>query len=100
MAQATECARCPAKAYNICKPLEADRQQELFSHARRLRWQRRQMLFRAGDPVLVVHKIVSGLVAIAKPVSNGRRQIVDFLMAGDMCGFLQSGGRYVSTAKP
>jgi CRP/FNR family transcriptional regulator len=53
------------------------------------------MLFRAGDPVLAVHKIVSGLVAIAKPVSNGRRQIVDFLMAGDMCGFLQYGGRYV-----
>jgi CRP-like cAMP-binding protein len=88
------CATCPAKAYSICRPREEDRQQELFAYAMPMFWARRQPLFRSGVLVSVVHTITSGMVAISKPIPNGQRQIVDFLMAGDICGFLQSGTRY------
>lgn len=95
MVGAWRCMACPAKAWNICRPLDEDRLPELVKHAAVHHWSRRQMLFRIGDPAAGLHKITAGMVSLSKPMPDGRRQIVDFLMAGDIAGFMQSGDRYV-----
>jgi CRP-like cAMP-binding protein len=88
------CLRCPVKAFNVCKPLDYERQKELFELGQQLRWQRRQFLFRAGAPIGPIFKITSGMVAISKPLPDGRRQILDFYLAGEICGHLEADGSY------
>jgi CRP/FNR family transcriptional regulator len=89
------CLHCPVKGFNVCKPLEYERQKEFFELGAQQTWERRQFLFRAGCPIGPIFKITSGMVAISKPLSNGRRQILDFYLAGEICGYLEAGGRYV-----
>src|SRR5689334_24503005 len=88
------CLRCPVKAFNVCKPLDYERQKELFELGPQLRWQRRQFLFRAGAPIGPIFKVTSGMVAISKPLPDGRRQILDFYLAGEICGHLEADGSY------
>lgn len=88
------CLYCPVKASNVCRILEYDRQKELFELGVQQTWTRRQSLFRAGDPVRAVFKIISGMVAVSKPLADGRRQVLDFFLAGELCGYLQVDGRY------
>ena len=88
------CLHCPVKAANVCGILEYDRQKELFELGLQQTWTRRQFLFRAGDPVRAVFKIISGMVAVSKPLADGRRQVLSFVLAGDLCGYLQVDGRY------
>jgi CRP/FNR family transcriptional regulator len=88
------CLRCPVKGFNVCKPLDYDRQKELFELGLQQTWKRRQFIFRAGDPLAAVFKITSGIVAVSKPLADGRRQILDFFLPGEICGFLQTDGKY------
>jgi CRP/FNR family transcriptional regulator len=88
------CLHCPVKAFNVCRVLEYDRQRELFELGVQQTWKRRQFLFRAGDPVRAVFKIISGMVAVSKPLADGRRQVLDFFLPGELCGYLQVDGRY------
>jgi CRP/FNR family transcriptional regulator len=53
------------------------------------------MLFVAGAPVAKLQKIVSGVAALSVTMPDGRRQIVDFLFPGDICGFIQSRGSHM-----
>lgn len=62
------------------------------------RFGRDTTIFNEGDPVQFCYKIVSGAVRRCKHTVNGRRQISDFLLAGDCFGFLQF-GRYNCTAE-
>jgi len=88
------CLHCPVKAFNVCKPLEYDRQKELFEIGVQQTWRQRQSLFRAGDPLGAVFKIISGIVAVSERLADGRRQILDFFLPGEVCGFLQTDGKY------
>lgn len=88
------CLRCPVKASNVCRPLEYERQRALFELGVQQSWKRRQLLFRAGDPLTSVFKITSGIVAVSRPFADGRRQILDFFFRGEICGFMQAGGKY------
>jgi CRP/FNR family transcriptional regulator len=88
------CLVCPVKAFNVCRALEYDRQKELFDLGVQQTWRRRQFLFRAGDPVGAVFKIISGVVAVSKLLADGRRQVLGFFLAGELCGYLQVDGRY------
>jgi len=39
-------------------------------------------------------KITSGIVAVSKILPDGRRQILDFFLPGDLCGFLETDRDY------
>jgi CRP/FNR family transcriptional regulator len=53
------------------------------------------MLFAAGKPITRLHRVVSGMLGRSITLPKGRRQIVDFLFPGDICGLVQSNGRHV-----
>ena len=89
------CLTCPAKAKNICRPLEYDRQKELFELGRQQQWKQGQFLFRAGSPAGPLFKITSGIVAVSKGLSDGRRQIVALHFPGDVCGYSETDDQYV-----
>ncbi len=55
-------------------------------------------IFNEGDDAKCCYKVVSGAVRLCKHTSNGRRQVADFLLAGDFFGFLQPGA-YSFTAE-
>ena len=57
---------------------------------------KREALFRQGDPASHVFRITQGAVALAQFLEDGRRQLVDLLLTGDICG-LSSDGVYTST---
>ncbi len=59
---------------------------------------RNTTIFNDGDDANFTYKIVNGAVRLCKHTSNGRRQIADFLLAGDYFGFLQM-GTYSFTAE-
>jgi CRP-like cAMP-binding protein len=48
-----------------------------------------ETIFNEGDEAEFCYKVVSGAVRLCKHMSDGRRQIADFLLAGDFFGFLQ-----------
>jgi CRP/FNR family transcriptional regulator len=88
------CDRCLGKQYDVCHVLEHDRQKELYHTAIRQRWSKREFLFRADSPVGSVFKVTSGIAVESRALSDGRRQIISFLLPGDICGYLESEGRY------
>lgn len=88
------CLHCPAKTSNICRPLEFEQQRNLFELGVQHTWKRRQFLFHAGDPSTAVFKLTSGIVAVSRPFADGRRQIVRFFLPGEICGYLQTAGKY------
>ena len=88
------CDRCIGKQYDVCHVLDHDRQKELYHTGTRQRWNKREFLFRADNPVGSVFKVTSGIAVESRSLSDGRRQIISFLLPGDICGYLESEGRY------
>jgi len=64
----------------------------------KVRFARNETIFNEGDDAEYTYKLISGAVRLCKHTSNGRRQIADFLLAGDYFGFLQL-GTYSFTAE-
>jgi CRP/FNR family transcriptional regulator len=81
----------PAKSLDV----DGSSKSKLFESGAQRQWARHQMLCTAGKPVTTVHQIVSGVLARSITLSNGRRQIVDFLFTGDICGLVQSNGSHM-----
>jgi CRP/FNR family transcriptional regulator len=88
------CPRCPGRHTNICQPLEPRALAAFFDGCMRQRWARHEFLFRSGDPLGSVFKLTAGIAAVAKPLPSGERQILRFLMPGDVCGYLSDDGHY------
>jgi CRP/FNR family transcriptional regulator len=88
------CPACPGRQTNICRPLEPRPLAEFFDGGQRQRWARHEFLFRSGDPLGAVFKITAGVAAVSKPLPSGERQILRFLLPGDVCGYLSDEGRY------
>jgi CRP/FNR family transcriptional regulator len=88
------CVGCLSKSFNVCGPLDYERQKELFEIGVVQTWTRRQQLFRSGDPIDSIFKVTSGIVAVSKLLPDGRRQILDFFLPGDLCGFLETDTEY------
>ncbi|HWY63437.1 MAG TPA: cyclic nucleotide-binding domain-containing protein [Rhizomicrobium sp.] len=55
----------------------------------RLRFRRNEPIFDGGDPVDRVYKILSGTVRLCRHMADGRRHVIDFLLAGDLMGFAE-----------
>src|SRR6266699_5796948 len=45
-----------------------------------------QHVFRAGDAQLDLYKVVAGTIRLYKNLKDGRRQVIGFLVAGDLIG--------------
>jgi CRP-like cAMP-binding protein len=50
-------------------------------------YSRGETIFSDGDDALFAYKVISGTVRLCKLLSDGRRQIAEFLQAGDFFGF-------------
>ena len=48
---------------------------------------KRANLFRVGDPADAYFEIVKGSLLVYREIEDGRRQAVDWVRAGDFCGF-------------
>jgi CRP-like cAMP-binding protein len=81
------CATCSGKRMNLCRPLEGRLQVESFGLAIRQRWARREVMFRVGDTLGPVLKITKGIASVYRSLDGGRRQILRFLLPGDVCGY-------------
>lgn len=89
-----QCTSCIGRILNICRPLDDRQLAELVALGDRRRWRKRDILFRAGDPVTVFFKITKGTVAVSRVLEDGRRQIVAIRIAGDCVGYLHTDGCY------
>jgi CRP/FNR family transcriptional regulator len=57
-------------------------------------WRAGEFLYRAGDPLGPIFKIISGIIAVSKRLPDGRRQVLDFFFPGELCGYLETEGHY------
>jgi CRP/FNR family nitrogen fixation transcriptional regulator len=64
----------------------------------KVRFARNETIFSDGDEASACYKVISGAVRLCKHLADGRRQIADFLLAGDLFGFMQF-GHYKFTAE-
>lgn len=64
----------------------------------KVRFSRNETIFNDGDEAANCYKVISGAVRLCKHMTDGRRQIADFLLAGDFFGFMQL-GNYKFTAE-
>jgi CRP/FNR family transcriptional regulator len=86
------CATCPVRSHNVCQPLDRDRQEALYESQQT--WRPGEYLYRAGDPLGPIFKIVHGVIAVSKRLPDGRRQVLDFFFPGELCGYLETAGHY------
>lgn len=56
----------------------------------RVHFARNETIFNQDDPAEQVYRIVSGTVRLCRYMPDGRRYIVDFLLPGDLMGFVES----------
>jgi CRP-like cAMP-binding protein len=59
---------------------------------------RDRTLFAEGDEAAYVYRILSGVVRTYKLMPDGRRHVIDFMMAGDLLG-IEPGERHVVAAE-
>ena len=53
------------------------------------RYRRGETIFNEGDPAEFAYKVLSGVVRLCKHLSDGRRQIAQFLLPGDYFSFME-----------
>ncbi len=89
-----QCTGCIGRSLNLCGALTDAQLPELVALGGPRQWRKRDILFRAGDPITHFFKITKGLVAVSHTLDDGRRQIVALRIAGDCVGYLHTDGRY------
>ena len=83
---AAPCRHCGAREFNICQAPDTVQQDKLFALATRLQFGKRDRLFAAGDPARHVYNLTEGTVSVSRSLTDGRRQILGFLLPGDFLG--------------
>lgn len=61
---------------------------QLQAASSRRRFGRNETIFSEGDPAGFVYKVLDGSVRLCKHTIDGRRQVLDFMMPGDLFGFV------------
>jgi CRP/FNR family transcriptional regulator, nitrogen fixation regulation protein len=64
--------------------------QRIQEHGARLHFTRNETIFNQDDPAEYVYRILSGTVRLCRYMPDGRRYIVDFMLPGDLMGFVES----------
>jgi len=67
-----------------------DHLHRIQDHGARLHFIRNETIFNQDDPADQVYRIISGTVRLCRYMPDGRRYIVDFLLPGDLMGFVES----------
>ena len=67
----------------------ADQLARIESHGAKLQFARNKPIFNQDDPADQIYRIVSGTVRLCRYMPDGRRYIVDFLLPGDLMGFVE-----------
>ena len=93
------CDSCPGRSIGICRPLDDQRLGQLLALGGRRRWAKRELMYRADEPVRSVFKITKGIVAESRTLDDGRRQIIGIRTVGDLCGYPEHRGRYLFSAE-
>ncbi len=55
----------------------------------KIRYGRGETIFNEGDPAEFAYKVANGVVRLCKHLSDGRRQIAQFLLPGDFFSFME-----------
>jgi CRP/FNR family transcriptional regulator len=84
----SSCDRCARRTTGVCALI---RSENLDKFVTRRGYQRRTMIRMVGEPLRHAMVIRSGVVSVARSISGGRRQVIDFLMAADTFGFSNEG---------
>lgn len=92
------CAGCSARRLSVCGALEENGLRRLNEAADHITFLAGEVLVREGDAATHLFNITAGDVRVHKLLSDGRRQIVGFLSAGDFLG-LATGDRYAFSAE-
>src|SRR5258706_12978075 len=83
-------ALVPGTGSNPAKAAAADEDlRALQQVGMKVRFARNETIFNDGDDAAYCYKVISGAVRLCKHMVDGRRQIADFLLAGEVFGFLQ-----------
>lgn len=97
MTNVNRCDACPGRR-GICSTIRAN-ELERYAMTRTSQTIAAGATFvDEGEPALSVFTVVSGVVKLFKLLADGRRQIVGFLVPGDVFGFAP-GGKYTSSAE-
>jgi len=92
------CGHCAARHLSVCDSLTEQGIRKLALLAETHVYRPGDALVREGDDAAHLFNITGGAVRVYKLLSDGRRQIVGFLAAGDFLG-LASGSRYAFSAE-
>lgn len=68
----------------------------LQGHGARIHYLRGETIFNQNDPAEHVYRILGGTVRLCRYMPDGRRHIIDFLMPGDLMGFVEDADLPVS----
>jgi CRP-like cAMP-binding protein len=71
--------------------LAGDQQDRLRNLATLLQYRRGQTVYSQGEETRYIHFIDSGIVRIFRSGEHGKRQIISFRTAGDLCGLPETG---------
>lgn len=81
------CNQCIVRLVSICGTLDDNDLHQLSEISTQLIKLPKQTIYREGDAAEYLYNIRSGCVLMSKMLADGRRQIIDFLFAGDFFGF-------------
>ena len=66
-----------------------DHLRPIHASSTRLHFRKNETIFAEGDPVDRVYKVLTGTVRLCRYLPDGRRHVGDFVLAGDLMGFLE-----------
>jgi CRP/FNR family transcriptional regulator len=92
------CEDCTVRSLAVCRAVAHEDLSRLAGMTAHRRLDTGQTLFHEGDAADEVFTLTSGMLKLFKLMSDGRRQIVGFLVPGDFLG-LAFGSSYVYSAE-
>ncbi len=87
------CHTCQARTSQLCSVFEGDSIEKLFSVAHPVSVEKGGYLLHEEDSTKYVYNLSSGVSAVERLASDGRRQIMAFVYPGDFIG-ISSGSSY------
>lgn len=85
-AQGPSCAICGVRRQAICSALSVDQLPKLAQIAASRALEPGQTLFHEGDPAEDLFTVTTGMIKLFKLMPDGRRQIMGFVLPGDVLG--------------
>jgi CRP/FNR family transcriptional regulator, anaerobic regulatory protein len=92
------CETCEVRILAACRAVGAENLARLAAVATCRRAEAGRALFEEGEPAEAVYTLTEGMLKLYKLMSDGRRQVVGFLLPGDFLG-LAFGRGYAYTAE-